>query len=306
MSLLLLRQITQLFIILLMGFGVVKAGVLKSEDSRPLSMILLYLIMSCAIVNSFLIQRTPETSRMMLVSFCTAIFVNLLMVVMTIPFGKVFRLSIIEKASVIYPNAINMTIPLVNALLGPEWIVYISMYSIVQTVLVWTHGRILISGERKVSVKKILLNINIIAIFIGFVMFVFQLPMPSMLKETMSQVTAMIGPTAMLIVGMLMASVDFGQIRKYLKIWRVVLLRLIVYPVIVVLLLKYSGIARLAPNGETLMMITLISATAPSANVVTQFSQIYDREPEYASLINAVTMLCCIVTMPLMIFLYQM
>ena len=54
------------------------------------------------------------------------------------------------------------------------------------------------------------------------------------------------------------------------------------------------------------MLVALIPAFAPAANVVAQFSQIYDLDAKYAGLINAVTMLLCIVTMPLLIAVYQM
>ena len=67
-----------------------------------------------------------------------------------------------------------------------------------------------------------------------------------------------------------------------------------------------SGLAALAPHGETLIIISLLSVIAPSANIVTQFSQMFGRDALYASLINTVTMLLCIITMPLMITLFQM
>ena len=82
--------------------------------------------------------------------------------------------------------------------------------------------------------------------------------------------------------------------------------RLIVLPVILVCVAKYSGLAALAPHGETLIIISLLSVIAPSANIVTQFSQMFGRDALYASLINTVTMLLCIITMPLMITLFQM
>lgn len=94
--------------------------------------------------------------------------------------------------------------------------------------------------------------------------------------------------------------------RSYRQIWKPVLLRLIVLPVILVCVAKYSGLTTLASHGETLIIISLLSAVAPSANIVTQFSQMFGRDAHYASLINAVTMLLCIITMPLMITLFQM
>ena len=42
-SLLLMQQIAQLFIVLLMGYAVVKAGLLKASDSRVLSLSLIHI-----------------------------------------------------------------------------------------------------------------------------------------------------------------------------------------------------------------------------------------------------------------------
>lgn len=52
-SLLLMEQIIQLFLMIFMGFVIVKARLLKSEDSRVLSVIVLYLIVPCVIINAF-------------------------------------------------------------------------------------------------------------------------------------------------------------------------------------------------------------------------------------------------------------
>lgn len=43
-SILLMQQIAQLFIVLLMGYVVVKAGLLKASDSKVLSVVFVYLV----------------------------------------------------------------------------------------------------------------------------------------------------------------------------------------------------------------------------------------------------------------------
>lgn len=50
-SLLLMEQIAQLFIVLLMGYIVVKAKLLKPSDSKVLSVVFVYLIMPCVVLN---------------------------------------------------------------------------------------------------------------------------------------------------------------------------------------------------------------------------------------------------------------
>ena len=62
-SILLMEQIIELFIMILMGFIIVKAGIVKDEDSKVLSKIVLYLIIPCVIINAFQVDYTSKTVR---------------------------------------------------------------------------------------------------------------------------------------------------------------------------------------------------------------------------------------------------
>ena len=59
-SLILMQQIAQLFLILLMGYAVVKAGLLKASDSKVLSVVFVYLVMPCVVLNAFQIKDGRE------------------------------------------------------------------------------------------------------------------------------------------------------------------------------------------------------------------------------------------------------
>ena len=83
-------------------------------------------------------------------------------------------------------------------------------------------------------------------------------------------------------------------------------LRLIAFPLVVLCLLRIPGLASLAPNGETILLVSLLAAITPSASAVTQIAQVYSPDGEYAGSINVVTTLLCIVTMPIIIALYQL
>ena len=62
-SLILTEQIVKLFIILMIGFIMVKIGLLKVSDSKSISVLLVYLVLPCMIVNSFQIEYTPEVLK---------------------------------------------------------------------------------------------------------------------------------------------------------------------------------------------------------------------------------------------------
>ena len=116
----------------------------------------------------------------------------------------------------------------------------------------------------------------------------------------------MLGTLSMLVAGMLMGGVDFRRLFTSLGIWKAAFLRLVAVPLVVLVLLKYSGLARLVPDGETILLVSFLSAITPSASAVTQIAQVYSSDGEYAGSINVVTTLLCIVTMPLIIALYQL
>lgn len=59
-SILLMEQIFELFLMILMGFIIVKAGIVKEEDSKALSKIVLYLIIPCVIINAFQVDYTKK------------------------------------------------------------------------------------------------------------------------------------------------------------------------------------------------------------------------------------------------------
>ncbi len=305
MSLLLIEQILQLFIILGIGFFIVKKGVLKSTDSRVMSILLLYVVAPCAIINAFSVNYTSETLKGLLLAVLAAIIVHIVFIPLTALLKTVFHLSDIEKASLIYSNSGNLIIPLVGSILGPEWVIYTSGYMMVQNILMWTHGKSLIQGEFDFNFKKIFLSINILSIFVGLILFITQIQLPSIILSSVSKLGSMMGPLAMIIIGMLMGDVTLKSFKIYKKAYLITFMRLLVYPIIIVILFHLTGLTRVLDNSYQIIMITILACSAPVAATITQFASLYNKQPLYSSMINVVSVICSIITMPLIIWLYE-
>lgn len=123
-SILLAQQIVQLFLMIFMGFLIVKAGLLKDEDSKVLSKIVLYLIIPCVILNAFQVDYTPEMVRGLLVAFAASLLMQVVLLFAVSALGRVFHLDAVEITSVYYSNSGNLIVPLVTAVLGAEWVLY--------------------------------------------------------------------------------------------------------------------------------------------------------------------------------------
>lgn len=219
--------------------------------------------------------------------------------------GKVYTLNGVEKATIIYTNAGNLIIPLVQALLGKEWVVYTTGYILVTTVFIWTHGRMLICEEKGFNVKDLLKNVNVIASVIGILLFALKIQLPFLITETMDSMSATIAPICMIVAGMLIAGMNVKDCLKNKRLYVITFLKMIVFPLFAVALFKFTNLSSMAKNGDMILLISLLASVAPTAASVTQIAQIYDADSEYASAYYFITTMLCILTMPFFVWLYQ-
>ena len=304
-SILLMEQIIQLFLMIFMGFLIVKAKLLNSEDSKILSIIVLYLIIPCVIINAFQVDYTPQTVKGLLIALAGSVMTQVILLIVVSILGRVFHLNEVEVASIYYSNSGNLIVPIVMFILGKEWVLYGCVFMSVQLVFIWTHCKKIISRESVYDWRKIVLNINMISIAIGIVLFLTRIHLPEDINSTLSAVGGMIGPASMIVTGMLFARMDFKQIFASKRVYFVTFLRLIVVPTIALVLIKFSYLASLSSNGPKIMLIVFLAIITPSASTVTQMCQVYGNDSQYASAINVVTTLLAIITMPLMVMLFQ-
>lgn len=303
-SFLLFKQIAQFFIMIIMGYTLVKLKIVKSEDSKVLSMVCLYLIMPCVIINSFLIDFTPEKLKGLGLAVGVAIVIHFVAWIFIKILGKVLNFNPVEKASVMYSNAANMVIPVVMSVLGDEWVLYSSAFVSVQLVLLWTHCKSMLSNEKGFELKKIYTNINLIAIFIGILLFITKIHIPSVLQGTLKSVGGTVAPISMIITGMIMAGAELKKVFSNGRIYLVLFFRMIFFPFIVFLIMYFTGITKVIDNGAMILLVTFIATITPTASSITQMAQVYGNNEQYAGAINIMTTIASIVTMPIMVVLY--
>ena len=300
----LLQQIVVFFLMMACGFLVVKRGLIDAKSSRMLSVICIYIIMPCVMINAFQIEYSKSIRDGFLLAVAAAVLIHIFLLVFVRIIGKPLKLSVVEKASIIYSNSGNLVIPMVTVVLGEKWVIYASAFLSVQMILMWTHVESLMEAKAGVNWKKILCNINLIAIIIGIILFFARIRLPVVIGNTMSQISATLGPVCMIMLGMTMTEVNWKEIFSHSRIYLITALKMIVTPLFVLLLLKYSPLASMVKDGQMILLISLMAVITPSATTVVQLAQLYDEEPVYASTINVMTTIVSIVTMPLMVMLY--
>ena len=304
-SLLLTQEIVKLFAIMLMGYAVVTAGLMKAADSRSVSVILVYLVIPCVIIKAFQVDYTPDIRKGLLLAALAAVAVHILFLAVTVPLKRIFHLDAIEQATCIYSNAGILVIPLVQALLGQDYVIYSSAYIAVQLILLWTHGKNLLCGEKHLEWKRVLLNVNILSILAGISLFFLRIQLPEGVQDVLGMMNNMIGPLGMLLAGMAIAEIPLKIVFTNRRSYLTVVLRLLVYPLLALLLIRVIGGVTSVPDARQILLTVYLASVTPACATVTSMAQLYDRDAAYSSSLYVLTTLLSILSMPVMIYCYE-
>ena len=248
---------------------------------------------------------TSKTVNGLLLALAASVALQIVLLGVISVMGRLFHLNEVEIASVYYSNSGNLIVPIVTFILGQEWVLYGCVFMSVQLIFLWTHCKKIISRESSYDWKKIVLNINMISIVVGVILFFTRIRLPLIINDTIGSVGNMIGPASMIVTGILFAGMDLKKIFANRRLYFVSLLRMVVVPLIALLLIKLSHLAGISQDAPKIMLIVFLAVITPSASTVTQMCQVYGNDSKYASAINVITTLSAIVTMPVMVLLFE-
>ena len=103
-----MEQIAELFLMILMGYIIVKTGLLKGDDSKVISKIVLYLVIPCVIINAFQVDYTSEKVKELLLVFAASVLLQVILLAAVWGAGKVLKLNEVEATSIYYSNSGNL------------------------------------------------------------------------------------------------------------------------------------------------------------------------------------------------------
>lgn len=301
MALVVLKQAFIMLILILVGAGCFKLKLLSKQTVTELSGLVLKVVNPIVILMAYQRENKPELVHNLLWTFVLAA-ISYAVACAVAYLGirdKEGRETVIERFSSIYSNCGFMGIPLVMAMFGYEGVFYLTAFLTCFNAMVWSHGVMMMSGERSLkSLVKVLTSPAIIAIVVGMVLFFFNITIPSLLAETLEMIGNLNTPLAMIVAGATIAQTNLVKVLTKPRVFYVAALKLLVIPLLCIVIFRFL------PLDQTVEMTVLAASAAPSAAICTMMSLTYDRNAAYASEIFGMTTLLSIATMPLMMVVY--
>lgn len=295
----LVTQIAAMFVMMSIGFVLFKVKMVNHQGVAQMSNIILYAASPCIVMQSFFTDFSMQ--RLMEAGWCiafSAIITGVAILLTRCVYGNKQSLS---AFSVIFTNSGFIGIPIVQRVLGVEYVFYVSMCIACITFFVWTYGAWLVSQDKgEVSFQKILSNPGIITLFIGLFMFVFSIRLGPILKASISGIADINAGVAMIVLGAYLAEANLLRLIMDKWIYLAGFLRLIAMPLITLVLLRF------APITQAIKLVLYITFATPSGALTAMFSQKYEKDYEYGVGLVATSTLLSLFTMPMMMTLALM
>lgn len=297
-AVIILRQTGIMFLYMVVGFMLFRRNLITKEGSKSLAHLLLYVILPCVIIRSFLIEKNAENVQMILWSFAGAILV--LAIAMAVAF-LFFRKRPVDQFGASFSNAGFMGIPLITASLGEHAVVYAAAMIALLNILQWTYGQWLLSGDKKeIQMKKVLLNPLVVALLLGLLLFATQVQLPGIITGCMGSISQLNGPVAMIILGVYLGELKIRDIFCDRRVWLCSFVRLVVTGVLTMAAVDFLFSSR-RELGEAL----LICSIAPVGSNVAVYAQKLNGDYKYAVKTVCLSTLLSVLTMPVIIYFFE-
>lgn len=298
------NQVAIMVIMIAIGFFCYKKELLTEAGVKSMSAILLNVVTPCMLINAYQQDFNTELAVKFLTAAGAAVLLHLIMIAIVWFVFKRQENPMVKKVNTflsVYSNCGFMGLPLLNAALGDEGVFLGSAYLAVFSLMYWTQGVYVFSGDKRDMIsKKAILNPGVLGVLIGLVFFFGRIKLPGLIGTTVSGIAALNTPVAMFVIGSFLAKTKVKSALKNPNVWLVTVLRLLVLPLIslgVLFVLTKTGIA-----DPLAAMAVLLQVSAPCATVGSLFAVKFGYDPTYASEVIAISTLLSMITIPLMAF----
>lgn len=301
--------LTKIFILILIGWGAAKLGVIDDVAQDRLSTVLVNL----ALPASMLASSQSEFSRSNMQGMGIIAIMTVVMYVLLFVIGMVFQninkgdklKQSVMLLIVAFANTGFLGIPIVKEMVGSTGTLYAVIYNIVFNLLYFSIGLYMLQKNKDKQKKgidwKMLFGNHMVWTSI-IVVFLYVLPFrfPTAITESFNLLGATMMPISMLIIGAQLSSIKFKKLMVQKDAIILTVFRMIIIPAVTILAMWL-----IAPPSEIAYTMILLS-TMPTATLNVIMASKYEAYPELATITVTQNTVVFIVVFPVVCSLMTM
>lgn len=295
------NQIVMMFLLLAVGYVLRRRNFLTTAGVAQMSDLVLFVANPVLIAKA--LMRPFDEAVFRGAVWVAAVSLGTLVISIVLGFfayrDPSDRHAAMGRFSAIFSNTGFIGIPLAQATVGADGVFYVSVANTVQMFFMWTYGVVLASGDRtQLAPRKVITNPSIIAMVIGLACFFLSWEPPLVVANALTSLGNLNTGLVMLVLGANLSACHLPSLVRDRDLWKACLLRLIAMPLITLALL--FALPRVGIAAQTVIIMYQAMPVAAAASL---FAHTYDRDGDFATGVVALSTLCSLATMPLMLFI---
>ena len=284
------------------GFLLTRKKILTGRQVEGLSSVLVNFLWPAMVVDAMAqVQASRELVRQAGQAALWALVVIAVGAVCAWIWLKVGKIGSVPGGILVFAAAFANTgligMPLIRLLLGEEMLFLASIVELVNDVLIFTVGILLIQtgcGRPRRAALRGLLSPGLAGVAIGFLLFATGFTLPGFASEALSMAADATAPMVLLLVGAQLGEGDLKALVRDKKAWILTALRLFAIPAAALGLWRLC-LGPLTDVGQTLVLLSAM----PGGTCCALFTRQYGGDWGLATRCVMLSTLCAVVTVPL-------
>ena len=302
-------KLITIFIYILAGFVVARKKIFSEIFTNGISSFLMTVSVPCLIITSFQVEYTSERLRLGGIAFLASVIIIAVGIGIGYLNAYLLRVPVSDKAvwvySTAFPNHVFMGWPVMAAIFGQGAIFYAAFANLAFSAYAYTFGIWIFQkygqkGEKKQSLRSVLLTPINVALVIAMIMFVTGLHLPASIEGAVDGFGSLTTPLAMFYVGTILAANRLREVFADRRVYMISFLRLILVPLLVLFLVRPFV-------SDPISYGTLVIGNAmPVAAYCAIYAGAYRNNVQLASRFVSVTSILCLITIPFFAVLLEL
>ncbi len=232
----------------------------------PLSTIVLVILIAAGMILSPLFERQPDQK-------------------------KIFQMMFV------FSNLGFIGIPVVGSILGTQYVVYVTEFLLLYTIVFYTYGVALMDGKFSLSSLKAMVNPGLISGLAAVLIIVLNIPLPGFLMTAVTYLGNVTSPMALVAVGFALAHTDPKRIFCQPKLYVFSVVKLLALPLLML------PLVRLATDDAALLSVCMVMFGMPIGNMPLILGNQKGIDGSTCSAAIILTTILCVFTIPVLLAL---
>lgn len=295
------QTMLKLFLLLILGFVLFKCHIFDEYTNKKISALIVNVASPMLIISSIAGVEGSNKSIVFLM-----IGAGILMYIGFIILGKIINRIFpfpkkdwpVYECMVVFANTGFMGYPVLLDVFGQEAVFYASLIHMAFNFFVYTYAILCLTksddSEFKLNFKQ-LLTPGIVLIFIGILIYLFDMQLPSVLMDTINSIGSLTAPLSMMMIG---SSLAVYPIKDSFTDWRsyvFAFVRLMIVPFVTMIMCRLLHIDAYYAN------ITIITNAMPVGSMVLMLATQYNANVKIVTRNIVVSTLLSVITIPIVV-----